>query len=210
MINFHIAFDGLDAELGNYFELSKTDLVDFINAECNGHQIHEIPSSQCNQAYIDIRIPQINTTNFIFTVYAHGNDDELISNGAFFIKKDINSSLFINSFFYSMSCLTGKELGKSLITAGSHAFIGYSVEAEALLGTYMQMSIDCDNHGMKNFIRGLRLQECFDGMKQHFTEKIDWLESNGEPLLAAYLLTNRDALVLEGNSDLTLSDFTVD
>lgn len=209
MINFHIAFDGGDADLGNYFEVSKTDIVDFINAECNGHQIHEIPSNLCNQAYIDVRIPQVNGSNFIFAVYAHGNDNELVSNGSFFIKKDVNSSLFVNSFFYSMSCLTGKELGKSLIANGSHVFIGYSMEAEALLGNYMQMSIDCDNHGMKNFIRGLKLQECFDQMKQHFTEKIDWLEANGEPVLAAYLMTNRDALVLEGNGDLVLADFTV-
>jgi len=210
MINFHIAFDGLDVQLGNYFEVSKTDIVDFINTECNGHQIHEIPSNLCNQAYIDIRLPQINAKNFIFAVYAHGNDDELVSNGTFFIKKDINSSLFANAFFYSMSCLTGKELGRSLIETGSHAFIGYSIEAEALLGAYMQTSIDCDNHGLKNFIRGLKLQECFDKMKEHFTEKIDWLEENGEPLLAAYLLANKDALVLEGNGELTLTDFLTD
>lgn len=209
MINFHIAFDELDADLGYYFEVSKNDLVDFINAECYAHQIHEIPSNQCNQAYIDIRIPQVNTSNFIFVVYAHGYDNELVSNNAYFIKKDINSSLFVNSFFYSMSCLTGKELGKSLITTGSHAFIGYSIEAQALLGNYMQTSIDCDNHGIKNFIRGLSLQECYDMMKQHFTEKIDWLEACGEPLLAAYLLTNRDALILEGNGNLTLADFTL-
>lgn len=209
MINFHIAFDELDVDLGNYFELSKKDLVDFINYECKDHQIHEIPANRCNQAYIDIRLPQINTLNYIFAVYAHGKDDELLSNNTFFIKKDVNSSLFANSFFYSMSCLTARALGKSLIAEGSHAFIGYSVEAEALLGVFMKTSIDCDNHGIKNFIRGLSLQECYERMKEHYTEKIDWLEGSGEPILAAYLLNNRDSLVLEGNGNLTMTDFII-
>lgn len=40
-----------------------------------------------------------------------------------------------------MSCLTGKELGRSLIETGSYAFIGYSVEAEALLGSYTSFSL---------------------------------------------------------------------
>jgi hypothetical protein len=209
MVSFDICFDNTDALLGLYFEQSKVDIVNFIIVNCLNHTINEIPSHRCNQAYIDIRIAQININNFLFIAYAHGKDDSLVANGSYFIKKNVNSSLFVNSLFYSMSCLTAKELGADLVVNGSHAFIGYNNDADALLGNHQQLSIDCDNSGIKNFILGSSIKEAFNQMKDFFTQKIDWLEENGEPLLAALLTANRDSLSFEGNSNLTFENFNI-
>lgn len=207
MINFHIAFDENDGALGDYFRNSKLDIANFIAAECANPIVHEIGSARCNQAYIDVRLPQINTQNYLFIAYSHGSDDSLLSAGSFFVKKDVNSALFINSFFYAMCCFTARELGSSLIASGCHGYIGYNTDASAFFPPHDQLCIDCDNHGLKNFIRGVTLVDCFTQMKDYFTQKIDELENDGQTLLAALLLSNREALEMHGNANLRLSDF---
>lgn len=209
MINFHIVCDQDDVSLGNYFESSRLDIANFIFANCADNRIAEIPSTCCNLAYIDELLPQINTQNFIFVVYSHGGDDQLVSDGTHYIKKGVNHYLFSNSLFYAMSCLSGKELGAALVAHGSHVYIGYNEEVQALLGTYLQLSIDCDNHGLKNFISGKPIGECYDKMKEFFTEKIDELVAQGELVRALTLRFTRDALIFEGNRGLTIEDFRI-
>jgi len=207
MINIDIAFDGADADLGNYFEESKTDLISFISAIRNDHAINEISTMRCNQAYIDLRLPMINGSNYLFVCYSHGLDDSLVANGTFFIKKDVNCNLFINSFFYSMSCLTARQLSGSMLGHGCHAFIGYSEKAGALLGPFQNVSIDCDNYGIKRFFEGHTIGDSFALMKQNFDVQIDALTNAGEPLLAAELRANRDSLQLNGDSSLRIQHF---
>jgi hypothetical protein len=207
MANYQIAFDNADSILGNYFEQSKVDLINFINTNDINHTINEIPSPQCNQAYIDIIIPQINHQNFIFVAYSHGMPDHLQANASFYVRSGVNSDIFTRSLFYSMCCHAGKHLGVALISSGCHAFIGYKDEAWALNSSNMQLSIECDNFGIKKFISGDTLQNSFEAMKQNFNIQIDALENNGEILAAAYLRRNRDVLIMLGNGNIRFSDF---
>jgi hypothetical protein len=209
MINIDIAFDNGDVGLGDYFEQSKIDLVSFVHATRNDHLINEIPGPRCNQAYIDLRVPAINGGNFLFVCYSHGKEDSLTANGDFYIKKDVNCELFINSFFYSMSCLTAKELGVSLLGKGCHVFIGFKEEAGAFLGAYQSMSIACDNFAIKKFVEGYSIGESVALMKQNYTRQIDVLENDGEPMLAAELRANRDALWFDGDRNLTIDQFAI-
>ena len=209
MIKFGIAFDNNDVELGDYFRLSKEDIISFIAAHCQDHNIIEIPSIQCNQAFIDFTIPQINADNFLFLAYSHGNHDSLTAGGAFYIKKEVNSALFVNSLFYSMSCLSARELGSDLIGNGCHAFVGFKENANALLGSFQALSIECDNYAIKAFINGAGIKSAVEQMKANFTDKIDQLILAGEPLRAAYLRQNRDALWFDGVEDLVFTSFNV-
>ncbi|MFA7380008.1 MAG: hypothetical protein WC150_06065 [Bacteroidia bacterium] len=209
MANFHIAFDHNNVTLGLYFEKSKADLINHINHAIPLSVVNEINSDRCNQAYIDIFIPTINLSNFIFVAYSHGLENKLTANGGSYIESDINSNLFTNCFFYSMSCLTGIDLGKKLAENNSHTFIGYNDFAPALLGKYMKLSIDCDNFAIKKFIDGYTIVESFNSMKTNFTAAVDYLENKGEPLLASALRKSRDALVLYGDSSLTIAGFHI-
>ena len=207
MANYQVAFDNANISLGAYFEQSKVDLIAYININDNNASINEIASLRCNQAYIDIVIPKVNQQNFVFVAYSHGVDDHLHASGTFYIRAGVNSSLFINSLFYSMSCDCGKSLGTTLINDGCLAFIGYNNIAWALRGVYTQLSIECDNFGIKRFISGDTIIDAYVAMKNNFNIQIDNLEQNGEILLASYLRKNRDALVIFGNEALTFGEF---
>ncbi len=207
MANFHIAFDHTNVPLGLYFEESKVDLINHINHIIPLSVVNEINSGRCNQAYIDMFIPTINVSNFIFVAYSHGLKNKLTANGDSYIESDINSNLFTNCFFYSMSCLTGIDLGLKLAKNDSHTFIGYRYDVNALLSKYMKLSIDCDNFAIKKFIDGSTIVESFNLMKINFTTAVDYLESEGELLLASFLRKNRDALVLYGDGSRTIADF---
>jgi hypothetical protein len=207
MANFHIAFDNANATLGHYFEQSKEDIVDFITKHCTAPRIILIPSGQCNQAYIDMTIPTINSQNFLFLAYSHGENDYLTANGTFYIHSNHNANLFVRSFFYSMACSTAQKLGQDIINGNAHAFIGYSDVAYALQGAFQKLSIECDNSGIKTFILGSSLGDVFQAMKDYFTQQIDSLESNGDILVASYLRRNRDALHYYGSSSLLFQVF---
>jgi len=208
MANFQIAYDNKDSELGYYFEESKNDIVAFINQACQNPVVTEIPTPRCNQAYIDFNIPLVNQNNFLFIAYSHGKPRRLIANGNLYVDLQFNAHVFVNSFFYSMSCHTGEELGPNLVNSHNcHAFIGYSDCAWILNGAYLQLSIDCDNYGLKQFISGVVLGVAFENMKNNFTSQIDFLEQQGEIIFAARLLKNRDALVFFGNKNLHFSSF---
>lgn len=207
MARFNIAFDDANAGLGHYFDLSRQDIITFINQSGNGHQINEIPSTRCSQAYIDITFPTPNPDIFVFIAYSHGFADRLTSAQGSFIQKNINSNRFVNSLFYSMACHSALELGTDLHEQNCHGFIGYDSDAWVLVN-HIQVSLACDNFGMKKFISGATIQQAFDDMKQKFTVEIDKLEQAGEILAATSLRETRDALVLKGNNpDLTFAQF---
>ncbi len=207
MANYQVAFDNADAGLGAYFEQSSEDLIRYISLHDNAATINKIDSPKCNQAYIDILIPQLNERKFLFVAYSHGMDDYLHANAVFYVRAGVNSNLFINSLFYSMSCSCGKSLAPALIKDGCLAFIGYDDLAWALNGTYAQISIECDNFGIKRFISGDNVKDAYIRMKNNFNTQIDYLLQQGEILLASYLRKNRDALVIFGNETLRFNEF---
>lgn len=207
MADFHIAFDEGDADLGQYFNDSRADIVTFIQNHHHSHRIREIPSARCNAAYIDMFFPTLGGANFLFLAYSHGNERCLTSNGGWYVDSPNNTYHFVNAFFYSMACDTGRVMGPELISRGCLAFIGYKDSAMALLGALQTVSIDCDNRGIKNFISGMTLGESVDEMKLFFRQEISRLTKNGDVLAAGYLRHNLACLVVEGDRALTFGRF---
>lgn len=210
MINIVIAFDNQNAELGSYFEECKKDIVDFFNEQNGLVQLCcEVPSPQCNAVYIDIRIPQLNSTPFIFIAYTHGIEDGLRCGGDSFVST-VNSHHFTNSLFYSTACLVGRKLAPDLINKGCKAFIGYKEESEVFKNAiYKQTFIECDNYALKMLLTvpDATVGTSFAAMKNHFTNKIDRLQEIGEsPLFIASLVANREALMCIGDKNLKKED----
>jgi hypothetical protein len=211
MINFVVAFDNQNAELGQYFNDCKNDIVNIFDEQNGLVHYNEVPTPQCNEAYIDVEIPQLNSDPFIFIAYTHGNDDGLMCNGGSFVSID-NCYHFINSLFYSTACLIGKNLAPELVNKGCRAFIGFKEESEIFKNaSYRQTFINCDNFALKMFITSdASVGESFDAMKNHYTKEIDRLtEFREDPIFISVLVANREALVCLGDRELRKEDFFV-
>jgi hypothetical protein len=209
MINIVIAFDNQNAVLGQYFEDCQKDFTDLLDE--HNHLVKlcsKISTPQCNVAYIDIAIPRLNPNPFIFVAYMHGVDDGLRCGGTSFVSVD-NCRHFVNSLFYSTACLIGKKLAPELINNGCRAFIGFKEDSEVFQNaSYRQTFIECDNYALKMFMTSdATIEQAFDSMKNHYTNKIDRLMELGEdPLFIGVLTANREALVCLGDKSLKKED----
>ena len=211
MINFIIAFDNQNIALGQYFEDCKNDIVALLNEQSHLVKSNlQIASNQCNKAYIDVAIPQLNSNPFIFVAYTHGIENGLRCDGVSFVSAD-NCCHFTNSLFYSTACLIGKKLAPELINNGCSVFVGYKDESEVIFekDAYRPVFIECDNFALKMFLTkpNVTIGQSFEAMKNYYTNKIDFFMEMGEDILfISSLVANREALVCLGNKDLKKED----
>jgi hypothetical protein len=162
-------------------------------------------------AYVDIVIPRLNPTPFLFVAYTHGVEDGLICNGNAFVSTN-NSHNFENSLFYSTACLVGKELAPDLINKRCRAFIGFKDESKVLFedSSYRKVFMDCDNYALKKFMMSdTTIEEAFEAMKKYYTTKIDHYLSIKDLLVAGDLVENREALVCLGDKNLKKEDLFI-
>jgi len=207
MASFHIAFDNLDIKLGLYFEESKTDIVNFITGNNPNHTINELNSELCTVNHIN-ECFQGSENPYLFIAYSHGNNNCLVIKKEWYVSSPENTQNFANSFFYSMSCNTGKDMGIELIEKGCLVFIGYKSTAYAALDEHKDLFIECDNYGLKRFIEGSSAKNAFAEMKSNYRQAIKGLVKKKKTLLAGYLRSNLGALVFySNNDDLHFNDF---
>lgn len=207
MAKFSIAFDHADLKLGHYFQSSKDDISVFITQHDNAHLVHEIPSADCTQAYIDGYMATLKGERSLFIAYSHGNNEFLSSVNGKYILSPENTGHFTNCFLYSMACNTGKILGPDVVAKGCITFIGYNDTAYALLGEEKQLSIDCDNKAIKEFMSGSSAQDAVIAMKAFLKESIRELIRNKKALKAGYLRHNLAVLVIYGDTGVLFNSF---
>lgn len=210
MINFIIAYDNNDANLGAYFEECKNHLLSVLTEELV-NEIREICGNQCNDAYIDMIIPQYNSKPFIFVAYSHGNEKALCCGVGRYVEKDVNAHHFANSLFYTTACSVGKELSAHLIENGCLAFIGYDESVSAYkLTEKKEVSKNCDNIGIIEFLSDdITIWEAYMRMKNYYTQQIDKFQKIEDVMFAGDLVEARDALVCLGDKNLKKEDLFI-
>jgi hypothetical protein len=194
MIDTIIAVDENDNILGDFFYSCYEDLNDCFIA--NSIVVNLLKSNRLND--LSISLTMENMLNFIFVAYSHGGKSELTANGTSqYISNTINIDKFKNSFFYTCSCYTGKELGVNLIDNGCLGFIGYNNKF-TVWDFYRSPFVECANYGLKLFVEGLKIDDLYRKMKDKYTEHID--NYNNDIFGAAMLVANRNALVKIGQN----------
>lgn len=206
MINVLFAVDDGDHDLGDYFLDSYLDISYEID-KIDGYSEALVCSENCTQESVLSAIENYEDSRFLFVGICHGIENELNSNHGVIVGSEIVDS-FINSFFYTTACFTGRQLGQDLIDAGCSTYIGFTIEVH-IHPDYEDRFMDCENHALKVFCKsGNTAKEAFNSMIDKFDEVIEDLAGGdiSDTIVASTLVDNREGLIFLGNQDLRLSD----
>jgi hypothetical protein len=198
MVNSILAFDNEDSDLGVFFTECSEDLVSHFN-HVNAN-LSTLDSSKLNSIIVEATLEDLNT--FIFLVYSHGSEIELLANGIVPFVNAENANNFSNSFFYTCSCHAGKSLANTLIDKGCLSFIGYN-NTFGVWDFNRPPFIECANFGIKLFLKGIASADIVLRMKEKYSEHID--NYNNDIFGSVILLSNRRALMHVGDN-ITIDD----
>ncbi|HTO15635.1 MAG TPA: hypothetical protein VLZ83_07680 [Edaphocola sp.] len=208
MINALLVCDNNDSNLGDFFEKCKVETERLLASSDFKFNKIEISGNAAFEIAVPMNANSINSKPFLFVSYSHGSEDELLKNGNNpFISIAQNIDSLKNSFAYCYACKAGKNLGKELCANGSLCFIGYNenVTVQKYFGAENAF-IECAVCGIEALAKGNTTGQVLIMMKNKYTECIDDFYSK-DMLTATLFMENRDALVLHGNTELTIEDF---
>ena len=136
----------------------------------------------------------------------HGDARSIDGDNGDLVSVDTNNKAFFGKLLYAISCTCAKELKDSLVSEGLRSFWGYDNELNVWYGypQYARSALA----GIKSLMDGNSIKEAKEHMLTQYNKDIAELEAQypDHPELAAALLDNREALVVYGDDDLTLSD----
>ncbi len=210
MTDIVLVFDDNDidtdevAGLGYFFKACASDIKTHFKSSL--HNLIEIHGNNLNSQYVNQVLESLSSKKFIFLAYSHGSESALLYDNQTKEYVSISNSIeFLNTFVYTWSCSTGKELGKELIDNGALAFIGYDNLTYAGTGE-TDLFVETANWGIKQFVLGSQVKTVFYSMRDKYSEVIDFLQTEkNDFFVASFFRKNRDALVLHGNN-ITISD----
>ncbi len=199
MIDVILTFDNLNPNGGQFMNACLEDINNYFSNKQHRLTIltsHEINSDSINLSTKDLK-------SFIFVPYCHGNEFCLGNiNSEIFLSTDVNITNFSNTFFYTFSCSSGKNLGPELVRNKCKCFFGYKNTIYSISG-YNQFKY-CANSGLFLFIEGVNTDDVFVQMKEAYQEKIYEL-SKIDFFSAAHLRSNKDSLIKIGDN-ITIND----
>lgn len=210
MLKIIIAFDDQDEDLGEYFTACKTNIVEFLEEQqVNGFPleiVEVIDSRRCNPVYIDLKLDALRNQPLLFIAYSHGLPQALRCKGESYIHSS-NVHLLFNACLHTNACSSAKELGLSFVDKEG-IFIGFDKPVDALVSDIndaKQVSIDCDNYGIKYSIvmREKTILETYQAMINFYDEKIGKLDFFN----ASFLNDTKKALKIYGNENLNMKDY---
>lgn len=207
MIKIALAFDNIGDlnRLRGFFQSCATDLKIFLND--HSKDLVEISGVDLDHNSIHVKLSAF-TNRFLFVSFSHGKHDSLICNQNPYVSLEVNSTLFKDTFFYTWSCLSSLTLGERLRTVhGCSVYWGYKNKIWAPFGgVYQGIFIQCANRGIEKFIGGMSVQASKDNAIEYYTEQIDDL-ADIDYALSSKLRFNRDAMDVQGDMQLTITDF---
>lgn len=208
MLNIILAFDEEDTDIGLFNRGCKEDFIVYLkeNKLFNHKDINIVFISSVDLSYSNIEKILLKYETFIFVAYSHGEIDQLVCNKEAYVKVGTNTQLFRNTFFYTVSCLTGKFLGERLIDNGCHVFLGYK-EFFNLWDGYKEFST-CANYGFFKFIEGCSVDSAYEATINKYNECIDRLYKK-DFFVAAFLEDNKKGLVKFGKGGFVINDIHV-
>lgn len=193
MTDFICAFDNEDKDIGSFVQGCRENLEEFFESQ----SLSPIYIDSRSLNALNIKMRTENLSSFVFVAYSHGNEDTLATRSSNYVSTTENVDSFENAFFYTVSCLSGTNLGQSLIDNGCKCFFGYRTTFSCWLG-YREF-MDCANFGLIQFVNGQNTEDIYHQMIENYNNSIDNLFPT-DFFQASLLRENRDGLVRLGDS----------
>lgn len=205
MTNAVVVYDNNDLELGDFF-CSCVDSLDEL-FEKSGINPIKLGSSEVNTSNLCSYISPINEQKFFFLGFVHGTHDSmLIGETEHFVSLTNNYYLFSNAFIYAFSCYNGADLADTLLENKALVFLGYSDKAWVIYD-YIDEFKECALSGYRHFLNGATIEASHQLMIKDMNEQIDALYEE-DFFVASMFMRNRDALIVKGNMELTIDNFS--
>jgi hypothetical protein len=206
MINTVLLYDNKDTTLGTFFNLCANKFMYTHNAVCKQNVSAEHNTENSKKETIESVLSYYNISRFLFVSFLHGNEDAMYISNEEIISAD-NAYLFANAFCYTFSCYCGKNLAHRLLENGTCVFWGYNDKAYSIYD-YEDDFAELAISGLSHFLKNETIDNAFNKAKENYTKKIDALYQENF-FLAATLLHNKESMVVYGNKNMTVSDFTI-
>ena len=166
-----------------------------------------LSSDAISKNNISEQLSQINNNHFLSFWFGHGEKDKFkIANDAI-VTTTVNHYVFSNALIYTFSCFNGQELADVLIANKAIAFVGYDKEAQCPLGIDDITSEIAQTFIVSFMIEGKQVKEAVSDLKTAYDDAV--YNEKIDAFRRGYFQTNRDALVLKGDGDLTINDFVI-
>lgn len=200
MIKDILLYDDEDDDLGDFFRLCSYKYMK-VAKQCVAFK-HD--SKSCKDA-IERSMSKCNNSKFLLVSFLHGSDDAL-----YLSKKEVisphNAYFLSNAFCYTFSCHCGKNLAQILLDNGACTFWGYIDNVSVIVDNEDDFA-DLAVSGLRHFYCNKTVGEAYDAVKKEYTSKIDALYKT-DYFCAATLMYNRDSMILLGDKNLAINDFT--
>ena len=152
--------------------------------------------------------------NFIM-FNGHGNQDIIAGHKNEIIISGNNPQVLSNTITYSLTCSSGKKLGKLVIAKGGICFIGYEndfnlgkdpdSEASPKRDKIAKLFLEPSNILVKSLIEGFSVKNAVEKAKEKMKENIWYLGNTKEfpeaQFYAPFLFWNYISLVVHGNEN---------
>ncbi|MFZ4544720.1 MAG: hypothetical protein ACOYOA_11760 [Saprospiraceae bacterium] len=209
MIRIVVAYDDNDSELAEYFEESYDDFLQSMQLAQETATV-VLRGLECTEQNVNTAVVPINSNPFLFVGLSHGDNTGtyLLTENDTYVSPT-NAVNFSNSFFYTTGCKVGLVLRENLLHHGCKVFVGYIDNSKVPLNEfYNYLFIDCELFALKKFLNtDSSIGELYNEMLSHTQIQIDWLIAIDEIVEAMDLQSNKDCLMLFGDSSVCRQDF---
>jgi len=206
MINSILLYDNENPALGAFFALCANKFLQLHNNTYNQSVSSEHKTDNGDKNSIETALSIYNRSKFLFVSFLHGDDNTMYIADNKIVSAD-NAYFFSNAFCYTFSCYCGKNLANVLLQNNACAFWGF-IDKAYTITEYEDDFAELAISGLKNFFDNKTIETAYNSMIEEYTEKIDTLYKT-DFFAASTLLHNRDSLVVLGNTNISIENFSI-
>ena len=207
-----LADDSESCDIADLFVMMKNSTVQLLEQYSTSHEDfatenYTYLSDTITKQNLSEKMSLVNSDSFMCFWFGHGKDGCFRIGSEDVVTTTDNYYVFSNALIYTFSCLNGNDLADALVANKAKAFVGYTGYANCPYGiddvtTKIVMSF------IASFLLGKTVNEAKADLELSYNNAI--YDESLDALQRQLFQTNRDNLIVKGNSSLSINDMIID